>query len=175
MRLPLVFDDVSKKSLSYSDWPMILRFRQEINPFHFLCLRTTVRSLIKTFLNNSSSCETVELNNFIQNVTLIYDWDLKNKTFMSENVSFVLIEHECFISMLSLLGNQRFLRSQVTLSVLDLYTRILTSNEENLPALTLTVSDIVVFATKITEHFFLLFSCMNGKRLLKLTINISFS
>lgn len=173
MRLPLSLDDASKKSLSYTEWPMVLRFRQEINPFHYLCLRTTVRSLIKTFLNNSSSGETVELNNFIQNVALIYDWDLKNKTYMSENISYVLIDRECFISMLSLLGNQRCLNSQVTLSVLDLYTRILTSNEENLPALTLTVSDMVVFAAKIVEHFFLLFACLNGKRLYKISKRVN--
>lgn len=163
MRLPVSFDDASKKSLAYTEWPMILRFRQEIAPFNFSCLRSTVRSLVKVFLNGSSSSDTAELNNFIQNATLIYDWDLKNKTYMSENVSFVLIERECFVSMLGLLGNQKVLNSQATYSILSLYARILSSSEENLPALSLTVADMVVFADKIVSHFFLIFVTMNGK------------
>jgi hypothetical protein len=67
-------------NLNYQDWPMILRFRQEVNPFHYSCLHDTVLSLSKSFAANRN--ESNDLKIFLQNIFLIYDWDFKNKNYM---------------------------------------------------------------------------------------------
>ena len=61
------------------DCPLVVKFRQEINSFHPTCLRSTVKSLSKHLLNERND---QDLNTFVDNLTLLYDWDLKNKKFM---------------------------------------------------------------------------------------------
>lgn len=74
----------------------------------------------------------------------------------SENVSFILICNECFIAFMSQLAISENINSGSCYSILDLYSRILKSNEENLPILKLSISEI------ISDHFFKLFELMNG-------------
>lgn len=61
------------------DCPFIIKFRQEINAFYPNCLRNTVKSLIKHLLDEPNQ---QDLNVFINNLALLYDWDLKNSNSM---------------------------------------------------------------------------------------------
>ena len=81
----------------------------------------------------------------------------------SENVSFILIDPECFVTFMSHLAVEENINSSCTYFILDLYTRILKSNEENLPTLKLSVSEIIICGKKFADHFFKLFDLMNGK------------
>ena len=82
----------------------------------------------------------------------------------SENVSFILICNECFIAFMSQLAISENINSGSSYSILDLYSRILKSNEENLPILKLSISEIIICAKQFSDHFFKLFELMNGKR-----------
>ena len=62
--------------LKDSECPFIIEFRQEINSFHSNSLRCCIISLGKHLFNEPN---TDDLNAFVDNLTLIYDWDLKNK------------------------------------------------------------------------------------------------
>ena len=77
-------------------------------------------------------------------------------------MSFILIDHECFISLTSLFSIARHINSHSTYTLLDIYVRILKSNEDNLPMLELTVSEMIIFSDKIVNHFFMLYELMNG-------------
>lgn len=67
------------KELRHIEWPFLLRFRQEINPFYCFSLRESTKSLAKSFNDaRVSNDDQEELFNFVQNLTLLYDWDLKN-------------------------------------------------------------------------------------------------
>ena len=68
------------KELRHTEWPLLLRFRQEINPFYNFSLRNSTKSLARSFNNETapSSEDQEELYNFVQNMNLLYDWDLKN-------------------------------------------------------------------------------------------------
>ena len=67
------------QELAYMDWPILLRFRQEINSFHPSTMRETIKSLAKSLLNNSIE---YSLSVFVENLTLMHDWDLKSKNSM---------------------------------------------------------------------------------------------
>jgi hypothetical protein len=64
---------------SSSKWSIIIKFRQEVNAFHCFSLKETIKSISKSFANDS---EENDLLDFIKNLVMIYDWDLKNKHFM---------------------------------------------------------------------------------------------
>ena len=67
------------QELDYMDWPILLRFRQEINSFHPFTMRETIKSLVKTLLNNSTE---YSLSVLVENLTLMHDWDIKSKNSM---------------------------------------------------------------------------------------------
>lgn len=73
------------------------------------------------------------------------------------------MNNECMISLLSLLTIRKNVESQASYLIIELYSNLLKSNEENLPILKLTLSDMIIFATKLVEHFFFLFEQINGK------------
>ncbi len=70
------------------DCPIVVKFRQEINSFHPNCLRSTIKSLGKHLLSERND---QDLNIFINNLTLLYEWDLKNKKFMRYFIGFFFV------------------------------------------------------------------------------------
>ena len=74
-----------KKELNYGEWPVVLKFRQEVNSFHAKCLRESVKSLTNYLLNDLNQ---MSLYFFIQNLCLIYSWDLRNKNNMRQLIFF---------------------------------------------------------------------------------------
>ncbi len=70
------------------DCPFIIKFRQEMNAFYPNCLRNTVKSLIKHLLDEPNQ---QDLNVCINNLTLLYDWDLKNSNSMRYFLEFLKI------------------------------------------------------------------------------------
>lgn len=73
------------------------------------------------------------------------------------------MDHEIFVSLISQLAIKQNIQSNCTFFILDLYSRILKSNEDNLPMLKLTVSDLLICAGKFVDHFFKLFDLMDCK------------
>jgi hypothetical protein len=82
--------------------------------------------------------------------------------FLSENISFILMEPEVFVSLIKLLSNENNIKSHSTYFILELYAKIFKSNEKNLPILKLNINEMLSSSTKIIEHYFSLFYFMNG-------------
>ena len=66
------------------------------------------------------------------------------------------------MSLINLLAVEANIVSNSTLHLLELLTKILKSNEENLHLIKLSVVDLLLLATKLIDHFFTLFNLMNG-------------
>jgi hypothetical protein len=73
----------SSGQLEYSEWPILIKLRQEVNHFHTFNLRETIKSLVNALANDSFDKNDLPI--FIQNLLIIYDWDLKNRNFMRLN------------------------------------------------------------------------------------------
>lgn len=71
MLVPVIFDQ--------NELPFIIKFRQEVNLFHPNCLRNTIVSISKHLLNEPNASD---LNTFVDNLSLLYDWDLRNKKYL---------------------------------------------------------------------------------------------
>ena len=73
-----------------------------------------------------------------------------------------MIENEFFVPLISQLAINENITSNCSYFILNLYVRILKSNEDDLPMLKPTVSEILVCANKIIDHFFCLFEVINS-------------
>ena len=70
------------------------------------------------------------------------------------------------VGLLSQIGSEVRVKSNVSYLILDLYTKVLKSGEEkssNSPVLKLTVADMLVLSGKLVSHFFVLVDCMDGE------------
>jgi hypothetical protein len=63
----------------------LVKLRQEVNPFHENSFAESVKSVIRSFRNGDFSTETSEreLDYFVRNLVLAYEWDLQNPNFMA--------------------------------------------------------------------------------------------
>jgi len=69
------------------------------------------------------------------------------------------------MGLLTLLGSEVHVKSNVSYLLLDLYTRVLKPGEDkssNSPVFKLTVADMLVLSGKLTSHFFVLVDNMDG-------------
>ena len=73
---------VNTSNQSNAHETFLIKFRQEISPFHESCVRNAIKSLIQSF-RGSYHESTNELESFLKNLTLIHEWDLLNQNFMA--------------------------------------------------------------------------------------------
>lgn len=70
---------------SAAEEPMLIRIRQELNPFHPNSLRESIFSIINSFYN-LKICDReefeIQVKYFVDNLLMIYEWDLQNQYFM---------------------------------------------------------------------------------------------
>jgi hypothetical protein len=81
---------------------LLVQIRQEINPFHAECFNNSVKSMISSLASHDS--DELKLNSFVNNLIVIYEWDLNNKCFMKLVCYSYLISFRAYISS----PNRRF-------------------------------------------------------------------
>jgi hypothetical protein len=69
---------IANESSSFEE-SLLVKFRQEINPFHAESVCKSVNSIISSFENHKNQ---ENLNNFLDNLVSLYEWDQQNQNFM---------------------------------------------------------------------------------------------
>lgn len=79
----LLLENKTANKTSYTlDECILVKLRQEINPFHVDCFNNSIKSTINYFSNLTDKSAERKLNSFVNNLVIIYEWDIHNKCFM---------------------------------------------------------------------------------------------